>query len=172
MYKRQGLKDGLPIALGYLSVSFTFGMMAVEGGLPVFTAVSYTHLDVYKRQANECAIKLARKYSFDRYGESRNTIISLVNSFHGRTMATLTATGQEMCIRDRIIAPWREWDIKSRDEEIDYAEAHQIPRKINRETNYSKDKNVLHLAHEGLDLENPANEPQYNNCLLYTSRCV
>ena len=60
-----------------------------------------------------------------------------------------------------IIAPWREWDIKSRDEEIDYAEAHNIPLKINRETNYSKDKNLWHLSHEGLDLENPANEPQY-----------
>lgn len=60
-----------------------------------------------------------------------------------------------------IIAPWREWDIKSRDEEIDYAEAHQIPLKINRETNYSKDKNLWHLSHEGLDLEDPANEPQY-----------
>jgi len=62
----------------------------------------------------------------------------------------------------KIIAPWREWDIKSRDEEIDYAEAHNIPLKINRETNYSKDKNLWHLSHEGLDLENPANEPQYN----------
>ena len=61
-----------------------------------------------------------------------------------------------------IIAPWREWDIKSRDEEIDYAEAHNIPLKINRETNYSKDKNLWHLSHEGLDLENPANEPQYS----------
>ena len=60
-----------------------------------------------------------------------------------------------------IIAPWREWDIKSRDEEIDYAEAHDIPLKINRETNYSKDKNLWHLSHEGLDLEDPANEPQY-----------
>ena len=60
-----------------------------------------------------------------------------------------------------IIAPWRIWDIKSRDEEIDYAEAHNIPLKINRETNYSKDKNLWHLSHEGLDLENPANEPQY-----------
>ncbi|WP_303796101.1 argininosuccinate synthase [Ruminococcus flavefaciens] len=60
-----------------------------------------------------------------------------------------------------IIAPWREWDIKSRDEEIDYAEAHNIPLKINRETNYSKDKNIWHLSHEGLDLEDPANEPQY-----------
>ena len=60
-----------------------------------------------------------------------------------------------------IIAPWREWTIKSREEEIDYAEAHNIPLKINRETNYSKDKNLWHLSHEGLDLENPANEPQY-----------
>ena len=62
----------------------------------------------------------------------------------------------------KIIAPWRIWNIKSRDEEIDYAEAHNIPLKINRETNYSKDKNLWHLSHEGLDLENPANEPQYN----------
>ena len=61
-----------------------------------------------------------------------------------------------------IIAPWREWDIKSREEEIAYAEAHNVPLKINRETNYSKDKNLWHLSHEGLDLECPANEPQYN----------
>ena len=61
-----------------------------------------------------------------------------------------------------IIAPWRVWDIKSRDEEIDYAEAHNVPLKITRETNYSKDKNLWHLSHEGLDLENPTNEPQYN----------
>ncbi|MDO4845109.1 MAG: argininosuccinate synthase [Oscillospiraceae bacterium] len=60
-----------------------------------------------------------------------------------------------------IIAPWREWTIKSRDEEIDYAEAHNIPLKINRETNYSKDKNLWHLSHEGLDLEDTGNEPQY-----------
>ncbi len=62
----------------------------------------------------------------------------------------------------KIIAPWRVWDIKSRDEEIDYAEAHNIPLKINRETNYSKDKNLWHLSHEGLDLEDPANEPMYD----------
>ncbi len=61
-----------------------------------------------------------------------------------------------------IIAPWRIWDIKSRDEEIDYAEAHNIPLKIDRETNYSKDKNIWHLSHEGLDLEDPANEPDYD----------
>ncbi|MBE6738155.1 MAG: argininosuccinate synthase [Ruminococcaceae bacterium] len=61
-----------------------------------------------------------------------------------------------------IIAPWREWDIKSREEEIDYAEAHNVPLKINRETNYSKDKNIWHLSHEGLDLEDPMNEPTYN----------
>ena len=61
----------------------------------------------------------------------------------------------------KIIAPWREWDIKSREEEIDYAEAHNVPLKISRETNYSKDKNLWHLSHEGLDLEDPSNEPQY-----------
>ena len=60
-----------------------------------------------------------------------------------------------------IIAPWREWDIQSRDEEIDYAEAHNIPLKITRETNYSKDKNLWHLSHEGLDLEDTGNEPLY-----------
>ena len=60
-----------------------------------------------------------------------------------------------------IIAPWREWDIKSREEEIDYAEAHNIPLKINRETNYSKDKNLWHLSHEGMDLEDTGNEPMY-----------
>ena len=61
-----------------------------------------------------------------------------------------------------IIAPWREWDIKSREEEIEYAEAHNVPLKINRETNYSKDKNLWHLSHEGLDLEDTGNEPLYD----------
>ena len=60
-----------------------------------------------------------------------------------------------------IIAPWREWSIKSREEEIEYAEAHNVPLKINRETNYSKDKNLWHLSHEGLDLEDTGNEPMY-----------
>ena len=61
-----------------------------------------------------------------------------------------------------VIAPWREWSIKSREEEIDYAEAHDVPLKINRETNYSKDKNLWHLSHEGLDLEDAGNEPLYD----------
>ncbi|MBQ7956724.1 MAG: argininosuccinate synthase [Clostridia bacterium] len=61
-----------------------------------------------------------------------------------------------------IIAPWRTWEFKSREDEIEYAEKMGIPLKINRETNYSKDKNLWHLSHEGLDLEDPANEPQYN----------
>ncbi|HIR55694.1 MAG TPA: argininosuccinate synthase, partial [Candidatus Scatomorpha intestinigallinarum] len=60
-----------------------------------------------------------------------------------------------------IIAPWREWNIKSREEEIAYAEAHNVPLKINRETNYSKDKNLWHLSHEGLDLEDAGNMPLY-----------
>ncbi|MBO4770532.1 MAG: argininosuccinate synthase, partial [Clostridia bacterium] len=62
----------------------------------------------------------------------------------------------------KIIAPWREWSIRSRDEEIDYAEAHGVPLKISRETSYSKDKNLWHLSHEGLDLEDPSNEPDYD----------
>ncbi|MBP3329816.1 MAG: argininosuccinate synthase [Clostridia bacterium] len=61
-----------------------------------------------------------------------------------------------------IIAPWRTWEFKSREDEIEYAEKMGIPLKINRETNYSKDKNLWHLSHEGLDLEDPANEPQYD----------
>ncbi len=61
-----------------------------------------------------------------------------------------------------VIAPWREWEIKGRDEEIDYAEAHDVPLKVSRETSYSKDKNLWHLSHEGLDLEDPANEPKYD----------
>ena len=70
---------------------------------------------------------------------------------------TVKALAPEMAI----IAPWREWSIKSREEEIDYAEAHNVPLKINRETNYSKDKNLWHLSHEGLDLEDPSGEPFY-----------
>lgn len=61
-----------------------------------------------------------------------------------------------------IIAPWREWDIKSRKEEIEYAQVHNIPLKFSAETSYSKDKNIWHLSHEGLDLEYPENEPKYN----------
>ncbi|MGL5648456.1 MAG: argininosuccinate synthase [Clostridium sp.] len=64
-----------------------------------------------------------------------------------------------------IIAPWRIWDIKSRDEEIQYAIDKNIPIKLTRETNYSKDKNLWHLSHEGLDLEDPANEPDYEKIL-------
>ena len=65
----------------------------------------------------------------------------------------------------KVIAPWREWDIKSREDAIDYAEEHQIPLRITRETNYSKDKNLWHLSHEGLDLEDPANTPDYDKIL-------
>ncbi len=77
---------------------------------------------------------------------------------HGRFELGIKRFAPEM----KIIAPWREWDIKGRDEEIDYAEAHNVPLKISRETNYSKDKNLWHLSHEGLDLEDPANEPLYD----------
>ena len=80
----------------------------------------------------------------------------------GNDQVRFELTLKALCPDMAIIAPWREWDIKSRDEEIDYAEAHHIPLKINRETNYSKDKNLWHLSHEGLDLEDPGNEPQYD----------
>ena len=61
-----------------------------------------------------------------------------------------------------VIAPWRFWELNSREKEIEYAEKHNIPLKINKETNYSKDKNLWHLSHEGLDLEDPANEAPIN----------
>jgi len=80
----------------------------------------------------------------------------------GNDQVRFELTLKHFCPDMPIIAPWREWDIKSREEEIEYAEAHNIPLKINRETNYSKDKNLWHLSHEGLDLEDPANEPLYN----------
>ena len=80
----------------------------------------------------------------------------------GNDQVRFELTIKAFCPDMQIIAPWRIWDIKSRDEEIDYAEAHNIPLKISRETNYSKDKNLWHISHEGLDLESPANEPQYN----------
>ncbi|MBN1891706.1 MAG: argininosuccinate synthase [Clostridiales bacterium] len=65
----------------------------------------------------------------------------------------------------KIIAPWRIWDIKSRDEEIDYAEARNIPVPVTKKDNYSMDENLWHLSHEGMDLEDPANEPDYSKIL-------
>ena len=79
----------------------------------------------------------------------------------GNDQVRFELTLKHFCPDMPIIAPWREWDIKSRDEEIEYAEAHNVPLKINRETNYSKDKNLWHLSHEGLDLEDTGNEPLY-----------
>ena len=76
----------------------------------------------------------------------------------GNDQVRFELTLKALCPDMAIIAPWREWDIESRDEEIDYAEAHNIPLKINRETNYSKDKNLWHLSHECVDLEDPVNE--------------
>ena len=79
----------------------------------------------------------------------------------GNDQVRFELTLKHFCPNMKIIAPWREWSIKSREEEIDYAEAHNVPLKINRETNYSKDKNLWHLSHEGLDLEDTGNEPLY-----------
>lgn len=65
----------------------------------------------------------------------------------------------------QVIAPWRTWELNSREDEIMYAKKHNIPLNITEKTNYSKDENLWHLSHEGLDLENPANEPDYNKIL-------
>lgn len=65
----------------------------------------------------------------------------------------------------KILAPWRIWDIKSRDEEIDYAQARGIEVPVTKENNYSKDENLWHLSHEGMDLEDPANEPNLDKIL-------
>ena len=83
----------------------------------------------------------------------------------GNDQVRFELTLKALCPAMAIIAPWRFWELDSRDKEIDYAEAHNIPLKINRETNYSKDKNIWHLSHEGLDLEDPANEPKYDEIL-------
>ncbi len=80
----------------------------------------------------------------------------------GNDQVRFELTLKHFCPDMHIIAPWREWDIKSREEEIDYAEAHNVPLKIDRETNYSKDKNLWHLSHEGMDLEDAGNEPLYS----------
>ena len=64
-----------------------------------------------------------------------------------------------------VIVPWRTWELKTREKEIEYAKEHNIPLTINKETNYSKDKKLWHLSHEGLDLEDIENEPQYEKIL-------
>lgn len=68
----------------------------------------------------------------------------------------------------KIIAPWREWDIKSREDAIDYAKDHGIEVPVTKKRPYSMDRNVLHLSHEGGDLENPENEPIDDLCLICT----
>jgi argininosuccinate synthase len=74
---------------------------------------------------------------------------------------TIKALAPEM----KIIAPWRMWDIKSRDEEIEYAQARNIPVPVTKENNYSMDRNIWHLSHEGQDLEDPWNEPNLDRIL-------
>ena len=64
-----------------------------------------------------------------------------------------------------IIAPWRIWDIKSREDAVDYAEAHNIDVPVTKKDLYSRDRNIWHISHEGMDLEDPANEPQLDSLL-------
>ncbi|OON95070.1 MAG: argininosuccinate synthase [Candidatus Epulonipiscioides saccharophilum] len=65
----------------------------------------------------------------------------------------------------KIIAPWRIWDITSRDEEIEYLQKRNLPVPMKKEESYSRDLNLWHLSHEGLDLENPKNAPNYDTLL-------
>ncbi len=65
----------------------------------------------------------------------------------------------------KIIAPWRIWDIKSREDAVDYAQAHNIEIPVTKKDLYSRDRNIWHISHEGMDLENPANEPQLDSLL-------
>ena len=68
-----------------------------------------------------------------------------------------------------VIAPWRMWDIRSREDALEYAEARNIPLPVTRETNYSKDLNIIHLSHEGMELEKPETEPNYDKILELVS---
>ena len=68
----------------------------------------------------------------------------------------------------KIIAPWRVWDIKSREDAVDYAEAHNIPIPVTKKDLYSRDRNIWHISHEGMDLEDPWNEPQLDSLLKLT----
>lgn len=67
----------------------------------------------------------------------------------------------------KIIAPWRldTWGMQSRDDELAYLEAHGIPFEASHDNSYSRDRNIWHLSHEGLELEDPANEPNYKHLL-------
>ena len=107
--------------------------------------------------------KWAGKTIVVKYGGNAmiNEAVSYTHLDQVRFELAIKAFAPEM----KIIAPWRIWNLKSREEEIEYAEAHNIPLNITRETNYSKDKNIWHLSHEGLDLEDPANEPKYDEIL-------
>lgn len=77
---------------------------------------------------------------------------------------TIKALAPEM----KIIAPWRIWDIKSREDAVDYANAHGIEVPVTKKELYSRDRNIWHISHEGMDLEDPANMPQYENLLKLT----
>ena len=65
----------------------------------------------------------------------------------------------------KIIAPWRIWDIKSREDAVDYAETHGIEVPVTKKDLYSRDRNVWHISHEGMDLEDPWNEPKFDTLL-------
>ena len=80
----------------------------------------------------------------------------------GNDQVRFELTIKALAPKMKIIAPWREWELKSREDEIKYAEERGIKLTVSRETSYSKDLNLWHLSHEGLELEDPANEPPHN----------
>ena len=67
----------------------------------------------------------------------------------------------------KVIAPWRIWDIKSRKQEIEYLKSHGIELPFKENTSYSRDENLFHISHEGLELESPHNAPDYNHVLQW-----
>ena len=84
---------------------------------------------------------------------------------HGATGKGNDQVGFELSVKAlapqlAIIAPWREWSIRSREDAIDFAEAHNIPIPVTKEHDYSMDRNMWHLSHEGSDLEDPWNAPK------------
>ena len=77
----------------------------------------------------------------------------------GNDQVRFELTIEALSPETKIIAPWRIWNIKSREDAVDFANAHNIPVPVTKKRPYSMDRNVLHLSHEGADLEDPANEP-------------
>ena len=93
------------------------------------------------------------------------TAIAHGSTGKGNDQVRFELTVKALAPQLKIIAPWRIWDIRSREDAIDYANERNIPIPVSKSSNYSRDKNIWHLSHEGSELENPANEPIYDRLL-------